>query len=272
MSEASGDWIAFSVDLEPNKDDTLDGVRDAMEWFDEVIPRGTVYTTYRIATELPDLVSMLAENHEIAVHVHPREFGHNHDQLAELPKSRQRDLISKTRESVADAAGIAREEIISFRAGRHSASEKTFDVLADLGFVVDASINVRYSEYLPPDLYGNDGPFLLDNGLFEIPTTYYRPPLLSRVGLRIFPQSELTATANTLRTDDFLCSGIHAVRSIFSSKRVISIYMHPYDATDYHSGIENSGEEFRERTEYLISKEGNRFEFVSASDLLGLYS
>ena len=34
-------WFAFSVDLEPNKDDTLDGIRDAMEWFDETIPRFT---------------------------------------------------------------------------------------------------------------------------------------------------------------------------------------------------------------------------------------
>ena len=267
--ESKGQWFAFSVDLEPNKDDTLDGIRDAMEWFDETIPRGTVYTTHRIATELSDVVSMLATDHEIGVHVHPREFEHEHDQFAELTPERQRELIATTRESVAEAAGIDEKDIVSFRAGRHSASEETFNVLSDLGFEVDASINVRYTDYLPAPLTNRSEPFYLDNGLLEIPTTYYRPHLFSRVGVRVFPQRELTATSNTLRTDSPICTGNQAIRNLFSAvEDGISMYIHPYDATSYHSDLENNGEVFRRRMEEVLSTIDRSHRFVTAAELL----
>lgn len=248
------EWLAFSVDLEPNKDDTLDGIPDAMTWFDEVVPQGTVYSTYRIATELPDVVADLADDHEIGVHVHPREFGHEHDQLAELPAARQRELIRTTREALADAIGTEAGEIVSFRAGRHSASETTLDVLADLGFAVDASVNVRYDDYLPETLTRRTGPFHTENGLLELPTTYVRPRIVSRAGLRVFPQRTLTATANTLRTDSPICSGERAMRALFETvDGGVSMYMHPYDATEYHADLENGGDVFRRRVEALLA-------------------
>lgn len=266
MSEDSN-WIAFSVDLEPNKDDSLTGIQEAMEWYDETVPRGTVYATYRIATELPDVVAMLAENHEIGVHVHPREFGHEHDQFAELSDQRQRELIQKTREELADAASLDTEDIVSFRAGRHSATEETFDVLSDLGFEVDASINVRYTDYLPQSLTKMNEPFYLDNGLLEVPTTYYRPSLLSRAGLRVFPQRNVTATANTLRTDTWICSGIDAVESLFTSVTGVSMYIHPYDATDYHSNLVNNGNSFRSRFRTILDRKSGQ-NFVTAKDII----
>lgn len=267
MDEASK-WLAFSVDLEPNKDDSLDEIQEAMEWFDRTVPRGTVYTTYRIATELPNVVSMLAADHEIAVHVHPREFGHENDQLAKLSANRQRELIATTRAAIAEAAELDTDDIVSFRAGRHSASEETFDVLTDLGFMVDASINVRYTDFLSESLTARTEPFYTENGLLEVPTTYYRPSLLSRVGLRIFPQRELTATANTLRTDSPICSGTHALQSLFSSVNGISMYMHPYDATEYHTDLENGGETFRNRLNTLFSRMENGQMHIAVIDLI----
>ncbi|MDB2274164.1 polysaccharide deacetylase family protein [Halorubrum ezzemoulense] len=253
-------WIAFSVDLEPNKDDSLTGIREAMEWYDETVPRGTIYTTYRIATELPDVVAMLADNHEIGVHVHPREFEHEHDQFARLSAERQKELIQTTREKLVDVTSLGIEDIVSFRAGRHSANKETFDVLSDLGFQVDASINVRYTNYLPDSLTKMNEPFHLDNGLLEIPTTYYRPSLLSCVGLRVFPQRNVTATASTLRTDTWFCSGTDAMSSLISSVDRISMYMHPYDATNHHINLKNNGTEFRERFNQLRSQIDLRFE------------
>lgn len=120
-----------------------------MEWFDEVVTCGTVYATHRIATKLPDVIESLAVNHETGVHVHPREFGHEHDQLAELNANRQRELVAETRRALAEAAEISESEITAFRAGRHSASETTLAVLANLEFDVDASINVQYTDFLP---------------------------------------------------------------------------------------------------------------------------
>jgi hypothetical protein len=261
-------WLAFSVDLEPNKDDTLDGVEEAMAWFDRTVPRGTVYATHRIATALPGVVADLAVDNEIAVHVHPREFGHDHDQLAELPPDRQRELIRTTRTALAEAASINPEDVVSFRAGRHSASEATLDVLADLGFEVDASVNVRYTDYLPSSLTRAREPFSLENGLLEVPTSYYRPSIFSRVGLRVFPQRELTATASSLRADSPVCSGLLSMRALFSAvDEGVSMYMHPYDATDHHADLENGGATFRRRVGELLAETGPGWRYVSANDL-----
>lgn len=260
------DWVAFSVDLEPNKDDTLNGVAEAMDWFDDTVSRGTVFATHRIATELPSVIADLAADHEIGVHVHPREFGHEHDQLAELGADQQRELIAESRAALAVAAGIDEDTIVSFRAGRHSASETTFGVLADLGFEVDASINVRYTAYLPESLTSRREPFVLDSGLFELPTTYERPPLFSRVGVRLFSNRELTATANTLRTDRRGCSGLYALRWLRDAGDGLSMYMHPYDATDHHTNLENSGDIFRDRIQRLLNSVDSSA-FVAVSDL-----
>ncbi|MFB6201880.1 MAG: polysaccharide deacetylase family protein [Halorhabdus sp.] len=259
------EWVAFSVDLEPNKDGTLDGIAEAMEWFDDVVPCGTIFATHRIATELPSVVERLATDHEIGVHVHPREFGHDHDQFAELDADRQRELLVRTREELAAAGNIPDEEVTSFRAGRHSASETTFEVLADLGFTIDASINVRYTDYLPETLTRRQEPFVLEAGLFEVPTTWERPPLFSRVGLRQFPGRDLTATASTLRTDRRGTTGLQCVEWLFSAVEGFSFYMHPYDATDHHDNLQNNGDTFRRRLESLVADFDG--ELVMASNL-----
>ena len=243
------DSAALSVDLEPNKDDTMDGVRDAMEWFDQVVPRGTVFATHRIATETPELLAMLAESHEIGVHVHPREFGHDHDQLAELSPNRQRELITQTRTKITDATGI---EPISFRAGRHSASRKTLRVLRDLGFAIDASINVRYDEYLPADLTECSEPFEID-GLIEVPVTHGTLPIFSTCGLRGLAERPVTATASTLRTDRWGCSGPAALTWLIEQAEFFSFYAHPYDATDHHK-LKNASGPFRRRFEEIVKQ------------------
>lgn len=240
--------VVFSVDLEPNKDGTLDGVADAMEWFDRTVPRGTVFATYRIATELPELLVDLAETHEIGVHVHPREFGYDHDQLAELSVDRQRELVARTRAAITDATGT---EPTTFRAGRHSASRETISAVSELGFTVDASVNVRYDDYLPTEITERTEPFALD-GLIELPVTHGTLPVVSQCGVRALVERPVTATAATLRADRWRCSGVDAVRHLLDDAGVASFYMHPYDATDHHD-LENGGETFRRRFRQLAA-------------------
>lgn len=256
--------VVFSVDLEPNQDGTLAGVREAMEWFERTVPAGTVFATQRIATELPELLAQLDETLEIGVHVHPREFGHEHDQLAELSRERQRELITETRTAVADAIGSQPEAVTSFRAGRHSASETTLSVLSELGFRVDASINVRYGEYLPRSIRRQTGPFEHD-GLVELPTSHARLSLLSRCALRGLLARPVTATAATLRADAWGCSGLRATRQVLDAATVASFYMHPFDATDYHD-LENDGATFRERFEQLVADYRGRCTTPAAID------
>lgn len=241
--------VAFSVDLEPNMDDTMNGIHDAMAWFDRTVPYGTVFATYRIADEVPDLISDLAASHEIGVHIHPREFGHDHDQLAELSIDRQRELITRTRAALADITG---SKPISFRAGRHSVSRETLAILADLGFDVDASINIRYNNYLPDHLTTQSKPFTYE-GLTEVPVTYGTLPLSSMCGIRALAERPITATAASLRADRWGCSGLLAVEHVLDTATIGSFYMHPYDATDHHD-LENCGETYRRRAQKLIDR------------------
>ena len=272
---------ALSVDLEPNKDGSLDGVREAMAWFDRVVPRGTVFATHRIAANLPGLLADLAASHEIGVHVHPREFGVEHDELAWLDRTRQGELITRTRTAVADAIGVNPTDVRSFRAGRHSASPTTLAVLADLGFAVDASVNVRYREQLPSAVLDRSAPFRLDatgafdggsggvGDLVEVPTTFTRPRPLTRPWIYT-RGGPVVATANTLRTDRFGCSGERALRMVVRESDLFSMYMHPYDATDRHD-LANAGAPFRRRFERFAARlTGNDAEFdtVSAADIL----
>lgn len=256
--------LAFSVDLEPNKDGSLTGVPGAMDWFDDVVPRGTVFATYRIATELPEVVERLSVDHEIGVHVHPREFGHDQDELAELDVERQRTIIDQTRTALCEAIDSKSEDVTAFRAGRHSCSLDTLDILADLGFSTDASMHVRYDDHLPECLTDRSAPFRLSNGLYEVPTTYIVPFVLSRVGLRVFPQRNVTATSTTVRIDRRGCSGELAINAVLDNAEVVSMYMHPYDATDYETDLDGNGAEFRERIERVIPEE--EAEFVTVSD------
>jgi hypothetical protein len=258
--------IAFSVDLEPNKDGSFDGVDEAMDWYNTVIPSGTVYVTYRIATERPDIVADLGSNHEIGVHVHPQDFGHETDNLAMLARERQRELIRKTRMTVADAVSTDPDNLTAFRAGRHKASPDTLAVLAALGFEVDASVNVRYREHMPAAVTDRRGPFEHDSGLVELPTTYGEPPLCSRVGVRAGPGGNVTATASELRSDRRLCSGLRALSWLLeTTPGVVSMYMHPYDATTYHEDLENSGPPFRDRLKILLDE--TERPFLTATDV-----
>jgi len=269
---------ALSLDLEPNKDGSLEGVRAAMAWFDRVVPRGTVFATHRIATDLPEMLADLAESREVGVHVHPREFEVEHDELARLDREHQGDLIARTRTAIADAIGVDPETVTSFRAGRHSASATTLAVLADLGFTVDASVNVRYREHLPSAVLDRPEPFVLGDrtdlgdvsegveDLVEVPTTFARPRVPTRPWLYT-RGGPVVATANTLRTDRIGCSGVRAIRATVGATDVLSMYLHPYDATDYHD-LENAGAPFRRRFSAMVeSVSAVEAEFMAVGDL-----
>jgi hypothetical protein len=254
--------LAFSVDLEPNKDNSLEDIGKAMEWFDKTIPRGTIFTTFRIAKEMPDLVSKLSKSNEIGVHVHPKEFGYEHDKLAELGKRRQRELIDQTRMAITQCTA---QELTTFRAGRHSINSDTIEILPSLGFELDASININYNYSLPNDIVTHKSPFILNNGIVEVPTTYIEPCLASLTGIRAFPSGAITATSSTLRNDLRGCSGVRAIESIFYKSEIISMYMHPYDATVYDNNIVGGGEQFRRRIEDIICE--SDFKFVTMSEV-----
>jgi hypothetical protein len=262
--------VVVSMDVEPNKDGSLTGVAEAGTWFARTVPRGTAFVTHRIATERPGLVTRLASSHEVGVHVHPREFGHEHDRLARLSADRQRELIDETRSVLADAIGCDPAVIDTFRAGRHSASETTLEILDESDFVLDASVHVRYDEHLPSSVTEETEPFTLaGTDLIELPTTHGRLPLASRCGLRGVIEGPIPTTAATLRADRWGCPGLRATAHVLNGVETASLYMHPYDATDYHDDtVENVGEPFRRRLVALVDAlRVESTQFICASDV-----
>lgn len=261
-NDKKSNWIAFSVDLEPNLDGTLNGVKEAMEWYDDTVPTGTIFTTHTVVKELPDMIRGLADNHEIGVHVHPNEFDFDHDKFAKLPIREQTSLIKKTRNKIESECDINAESITSFRAGRHSIDRNTFEVLSSLGFTTDASINIEYGEKIDDSVVDIDSPTPLYDGILEIPTTYTVPRLFSGLGIRALPRRTITATSSTVRIDRRGLSGSEALREIWSqTDSGFSFYMHPHDASGYHTHLENNGETFRNRIEEFLQgiREGTNF-------------
>lgn len=255
--------LAMSVDLEPNADGSLDGIADAMDWYDELVDRSTIYTTYRIATELPGLVSELAESHEIGVHVHPVEFGFDHDGFANLRRDDKSRTVSETRDALLSVAGV--DAVRSFRAGRHSVDDETLDVLQRNGFDVDASINVNYGGV--ERLMTQRQPCTVTTNFVEIPVSYYEPRWLSKQGLdKVLRRNRyVTATASTLRTDTFVSTGVELLEPLFHDPDLdtISMYLHPYDVSG-HSARGGIGNACRNRFEKVF---GWTDEFVTASDV-----
>lgn len=247
--------FAVSMDFEPNGDGSTTGLGEALDWFDAAVPRGTIFATRDAAEAFGERLAELSNSHELAVHVHPLEFGHEHDVLARLDPDEQRRLVRETRTAIAAATGTPADELTAFRAGRHAASETTFDVLAGLGFAVDASVNRTYRAHLPAAITDRHGPFRLDCGLLELPTTSAVVPLLSRTGLAAPLWRRVTATASTVRADRGLTTGDRRLRAALAAARpeVVSIYVHPYDVTGYHADLPNAGETFRARCEGLLS-------------------
>jgi hypothetical protein len=77
-----------SVDLEPNRNGTatMDGIRDAMALFDETVPRGTVFVTYRILRYPPTCRWICRYLTRPVFTYIPRKFDYEHDRLAELTR------------------------------------------------------------------------------------------------------------------------------------------------------------------------------------------
>jgi hypothetical protein len=91
--------------------------------------------------------------------------------------------------------------------------------------------------------------------------------LLSRLGLRVFPQRTATATSTTVREDDRLCGGERAMGTILDQQSLVSFYVRPYAATDSHDDLAGAGAPFRARIERLLDARRDAIDFVTASDL-----
>jgi len=148
--------------------------------------RATFFVLGWMAERYPQLVQEIDRaGHEIASH------GHRHRLIYELDRDTFRKYVKSSKKLLEDLTGKA---ILGYRATSFSIVKDTLwalDVLRESGFIYDASMfPVRH------DIYGIDGfprfPFVLDNGLIEIPASTLRLggknlPMAGGGYLRLYP-------------------------------------------------------------------------------------
>lgn len=174
-------WDSFPSRVESN-------TRRLLDCFAEHDVKGTFFILGWVAKKFPALVKEIADaGHEIACH------SYWHRAVFRLEPAEFRTDTSDAKKAIEDAGGHA---VVGYRAPSFSitpGTEWAYDVLAELGFAYDSSVNpIRH------DFYGNPhaprGPHIVGRGrLVELPIATSRVlgqnwPAGGGAYLRLFPR------------------------------------------------------------------------------------
>ncbi|MFC2010278.1 polysaccharide deacetylase family protein [Chloroflexota bacterium] len=171
--------IAVTVDVESDWGGRVDeflgleiGLPYILELLESTGIKATFFVSGAVVPRYKEMVRKIGEaGHEVASH------GLTHENHSLLSKERLLEEINMSKRLLVDEIGA---EILGFRAPQYRVNSTLFDVLANLHFKYDSSFSrgivpTRYSGLSVPKT-----PFLLENGLLEIPvssTPYLRIPL-----------------------------------------------------------------------------------------------
>lgn len=148
------------------------GLPYLLELLDSLGIKATFFISGVVISRYKEMIRRLSElGHEAASH------GFSHKNHSLLNKKQLFEEINKSKHLLEDEMGV---EIFGFRAPQFRVNKELFDVLFDLHFRYDSSMSqatvpTRYSGLSVPKT-----PFLLENGLLEIPVSsipYIRIPL-----------------------------------------------------------------------------------------------
>jgi len=171
--------IAVTVDVESDWGGRTDeclglerGLPYVLELLDSLGIKATFFISGVVIDKYKEMIRRVSEaGHEVASH------GFTHKAYSLLNKKQLFEEINRSKQLLEDEIGV---EILGFRAPQFRVNKELFDVLLDLQFRYDSSMSqaivpTRYSGLSVPKT-----PFLLENGLLEIPVSsipYIRIPL-----------------------------------------------------------------------------------------------
>jgi len=171
--------IAVTVDVESDwggRTDDCYGLEYGLPYILEILENSGITATFFISgavvSRYKKMIRKVAESgHEVASH------GFTHENLGVLKKARLLEEVNRSKQLLEDEMGV---EVLGFRAPQFRVNKELFDVLFDLHFKYDSSmaraiVPTRYSGLSVPK-----APFVLENGLLEIPVSsipYIRVPL-----------------------------------------------------------------------------------------------
>ncbi len=154
---------------------------------------------------------LLSHGQDVQLHLHPLfrqdgwiEAGRRAppDNIGSFPLAEQRSLLLEGIEILA-RCGLPRDVLVAFRAGNYGADNGTLEVLAELGFRLDSSLNPSYlGRSCRIELPGapNDL-FALDSGLLELPISNVESPrgALRHLQVTAMSLAEIRAAIRGLR-------------------------------------------------------------------------
>lgn len=208
---AYSDWAGLPSRLENT-------VPRLLDLLDETNTRATVFVLGWIAEKYPSLVRQIAERgHEIACH------SYQHRAVFKMNSKSFYEDTYKAKDLIESVAGCT---VTGYRAPCFSivtGTEWAFDVLSELGFSYDSSVNPIYHGF-----YGNPHSlhvphYVGQDGLLEIPIAVWRVgglnlPVGGGAYLRLLPYA-------------YSLAGLRYLNRI--EKRPVTLYMHPWEL-DHH--------------------------------------
>ncbi len=266
-SVASGITNAFSIDLEDYfHTEVASRVVSSSSWESmpsrveastmrmlEILDRSdtsaTVFVLGWVARKYPRLIRQIAQQgHEVACH------SDRHRAVFTLsPKEFLEDTYTAKR-SIEQASGVA---VYGYRAPSFSitpGTEWAFDVLAQLGFAYDSSVNpVRHSFYGNP--HASRFPFYVANcALLEIPIATWRVfgnnfPVGGGAYLRLLPERYIHAGIRSINRKD---------------REPATMYVHPWEIDSCHPYLDLDWKSRTRQTAGLAAMEGKLERLLAA--------
>ncbi len=210
------DWYQSCVDYDaPITERVVRNVDRVLAVLDACDVKGTFFVQGKVAEAFPRLVrSLVEEGHEVQSH------GYSHRPLFGMDARALRDELTRAKQTVEDAAGIA---VTAFRAQDFSVCAgnlQALETLAETGFEIDSSIFPMRSRHYGIAKWPLAPHHLIGDGfrILEVPVAVWgfgrgRLPVAGGGYFRLFPHSMIRA----------------GLRSIASAGRPAVVYCHPYE-------------------------------------------
>lgn len=233
-----------------------DGIEFLIDAFDDTGGTGTFFIVSDIADTHPELITTIAEQHEVGSHTH------THRHLSELSRGERRTELKQSKERLEAVCGV---DITGFRAPSFDFTDDHFELLADTGYTYDSSVNPCRSI---PGWYGG-----VYNTRHPVPASIVNstaPVGLTEVPVAVMPGLGLPLTGTWIR---FFGVGYTLLGMKLLARRGITpvLYVHPWELVDLPAveGVPSrvywrTGAYMRRAIQRILRTD---FEFVSVGQL-----
>ena len=194
-----------------------DGIRFLINAFDDSDNTGTFFIVSEIADSHPDLINIIAEQHEVGSH------GHTHRHLSELTQPERRKEIEQSKALLETVSGT---KVSGFRAPSFDITDDLFELLSDAEYMYDTSVNPCRSI---PGWYG--GVYDTYRPVLAKTVSHTAPAELIEVPVAVMPGLRLPLTGTWIRFFGVKYT-ILGMKLLAQQGIAPILYIHPWELVD----------------------------------------